>query len=221
MKRGEKDHFDHTVQSALCHARHLPACYRPASCHRPGVRDDSLFTIMEKSHQTNQPDQSAIRDAARHLYETTPATFDQVGEDVGVSGRTVKRWSAANGGWSKLSGPEITARAQAVADRIQTAVTDRGPQAGEDERQEVVAQIRTNAAVDQRAAILARHRSEWGIVRGLVAEAVRGRDAAKAKMAVDVGRALDLAQRGEARAWGLDSGENNQGAVTVVIERGA
>lgn len=177
--------------------------------------------MMEDSPQTNQPDQSAIRDAARHLYETTPATFDQVGEDVGVSGRTVKRWSAADGGWSKLSGPEITARAQAVADTIQTAVTDLGPQAGEEERQEVVAQLRTNAAVDQRAAILARHRSEWGIVRGLVAEAVRGRDAARAKMAVDVGRALDLAQRGEARAWGLDSGETpGAGGVTVIIERG-
>lgn len=174
---------------------------------------------MEENTQTNQPDQSAIRDAARHLYESTPATFDQVGEDVGVSGRTVKRWAAADGGWSKLSGPEVTARAQAAADRIQTAVSDLGPQTGEEERQEVVAQLRTDAAVDQRAAILARHRSEWGIVRGLVAEAVRGRDAAKAKMAVDVGRALDLAQRGEARAWGLDAGENHGGAVTVIIER--
>lgn len=176
---------------------------------------------MSESTLSRTPDPAAVRDAARELYETTPATFDQVGQDVGVSGRTVKRWSAADGGWSKLSGPDINARARAIADKIQTVVTDLGPQAGEEECKEVVAQLRADAAVDQRAAILARHRSEWGVVRGLVAEAVRGRDAAKAKMAVDVGRALDLAQRGEARAWGLDAGESNQGAVTVVIERGA
>lgn len=174
--------------------------------------------MTEPSNPTT-PDPAAVRAAARELYESTPATFDQVGEDVGVSGRTIKRWSAADGGWSKLTGPQITARAQAVADKIRTAVTDLGPQAGEEERKAVTAELRTESAVDQRAAILARHRSEWGIVRGLVAEAVRNRDAAKAKMAVDVGRALDLAQRGEARAWGLDAGEG-QGGVTVVIERG-
>lgn len=164
------------------------------------------------------PEQSVMRDAARELYESTPATFEQVGADLGVSGRTVKRWAAADGGWSKPSGPEITARAQEAADRIKTAVADLGPQASEEERQAVVAQLRTDAAVDQRAAILARHRSEWGIVRGLVAEAVRGRDPVKAKMAVDVGRALELTQRGEARAWGMDA-VDMQGGITVIIER--
>lgn len=173
---------------------------------------------MNESKPT-QPDPAAIRDAARELYETTPATFDQVGADIGVSGRTVKRWAAADGGWSKLTGPEITARAQVVADKIKAAVTDLGPQAGEDERKAVTADLRAESAVDQRAAILARHRSEWSVVRGLVAEAVRGRDPGKAKMAVDVGRALDLVQRGEARAWGLDAGEG-QARVTLVIERG-
>lgn len=168
--------------------------------------------------EKNQPDTNAIRLAARELYESTPSTFDQVGAELGVSGRTVKRWAAADNGWAKLSGPEITARAQAVADKIKTAVTDLGPQAGEDECKAVTAELRTDAAVDHRAAVLARHRSEWNVVRGLVAEAVRSRDAAKAKMAVDVGRALDLAQRGEARAWGLDAGDM-QGGITVVIER--
>lgn len=169
--------------------------------------------------ESTQPDTAVQRLAARELYETTPATFEQVGADVGVSGRTVKRWSAADGGWAKLSGPEITARAQAAADKIRTAVTDLGPTADEEVRKAVVTQLRTDAAVDQRATVLARHRSEWNIVRGLVSEAVRSRDPVRAKLAVDVGRALDLTQRGEARAWGLDAGENPVGAITVIIER--
>lgn len=38
MKMGEKDHFDHSDRRTLCHARHLPACYRSAGYHRPGAR---------------------------------------------------------------------------------------------------------------------------------------------------------------------------------------
>lgn len=174
---------------------------------------------MTESTQAAQQDPAAIRAAAREMYEATPSTFDQVGAELGVSGRTVKRWAAADGGWAKLAGPEITARAQVVADKIKSAVTDLGPQAGEEERKAVTADLRTETAVDQRAAILARHRAEWGVVRGLVAEAVRVRDPGKARMAVDVGRALELVQRGEVRAWGLDATEG-QASVTLVIERG-
>jgi len=174
---------------------------------------------MNESPQTNQP-QSVIRDAARELYETTPATLVEVAAEFGVSDRTIKRWSAADGGWAKLSGTEITARAQAVADRIKASVSDIGPQAGKEERQAVTAALRTESAIDQRATILAKHRQEWNVVRGLVAEAVRSRDAAAARLALDVGRGLDLVQRGEVRAWGLlDASENKQNAVTVVIER--
>lgn len=173
---------------------------------------------MSENTKANQPDAATTREAARQMYETTPATLVEVAAEFCVAYRTIARWSAADGGGSKLNGPEITDRAQAVADKIQTAVTDIGQQAGEDERQAVVARLREDAAVDQRAAVLARHRSEWNVVRGLVAEAVKGRDQAKAKLALDVGRALDLAQRGECRAWGIDPGDV-QGGVTVIIER--
>lgn len=167
--------------------------------------------------QDNPPDAAAIRDAARQIYESTAMTFDQVAAEFGVTGRSVKRWSAADGGWSKLSGQEITARAQAAADKITVATA----QVDEAARPAVTADLRVEAAVDERAAVLARHRSEWHVVRGLIGEAVRGRDGAKAKLAVDVGRALDLTQRGEARAWGLDAAETpGAGGVTVVIERG-
>lgn len=173
---------------------------------------------MDHPDKSNQSEANSIRDAARHLYESTPSTLMAVAAEFGVTDRTIKRWSSSNGGWRKLSGPEVTARAQAIADEINARVTDLSP-AADDEREAATAVLRAQSAVDQRAAILARHRSEWAVVRGLVAEAVRARDSAKAKMAVDVGRALELAQRGEARAWGLDVGERNQGAVTVVIER--
>jgi len=171
---------------------------------------------MDTPHQTIQlDDPAAVRLAARHVYESTPATLLQVAAEFGVTDRTLKRWSAADGGWTKLTGPEITARAQAVADKLTAAVA----QADESVRPAVTEALRIEAAIDERGAVLARHRSEWSVVRGLVAEAVRSRDGAKAKLAVDVGRALELTQRGEARAWGLDAGENLGGAVTVVIER--
>lgn len=163
------------------------------------------------------PSPDLIRQAARAYYEATPgASFETVAAEFDVSVRTAKRWAAADGGWQKLTpSPELTAKAHAVADRLGAAVD--GAATGEQAR-DVAAAVTLEVAVDERAAVLQKHRSEWAVVRGLIGEAVRGRDGAKAKMAVDVGRALELAQRGERRAWGLDLPEQ-QGAVTVVIER--
>lgn len=169
---------------------------------------------MENPDKT---DPAIVRAAARLRYETTPARLADVAAEFQVTGRTVANWSAADGGWQKISGrPEISAKAQEAADKIAEATID----VDDEDRQQVLAELRETAAIDERAAVLARHRKEWGVVRALAGEAVRDRDAAKAKLAVDVGRALDLAQRGEARAWGLDAGENPGGAVTVIIERG-
>jgi hypothetical protein len=166
------------------------------------------------------PDGASVRDAARALYEATPsATFDSVAADFGVCARTLKRWSAGAGGWQKASGGyEITAKAHAVADRIAKAVEQAGP--SEEEQQAAAHAARIEEAVDERAKVLTKHRSEWNVVRALAGEAVRSRDPSKAKLAVDVGRALELAQRGERRAWGLDvfPADQPQG-VTVVIER--
>ena len=153
-------------------------------------------------------------EAARLRYESdAPLTFEQLADEFGVSVRTAKRWAAADGGWTKLNGHEINQRAQAAADKIKDAVA----LADDGARAAATAELRIDAAVDERAVVLARHRTEWGVVRGLIGEAVRGRDSSKAKMAVDVARALDIAQRGESRAWGLDPGENRH--PTVIIER--
>ncbi len=166
---------------------------------------------------TPAPSPDLIRRAARAFYEATPgASFENVAAEFDISTRTAKRWAAADGGWLKLApSPELTAKAHAVADRIAAAVDGA---ATEEQARDVAAAVTLEVAVDERAAVLQKHRSEWAVVRGLIGEAVRGRDGTKAKMAVDVGRALDLAQRGERRAWGLDLPEQ-AGAVTVVIDR--
>lgn len=172
---------------------------------------------MEESTQTNQPDQSAIRDAARHLYETTPATFDQVGEDVGVSGRTVKRWSAADGGWVKAGGPALSSAALEAADRIQTAVADI---TDEEDRQQVLAELRETAAVDQRAAIIARHRAEVSGPRALAYEGMRKKDMDLIRMAKTAAEALKVTQDLERRAWNIvDASDAERGNTVVVIER--
>lgn len=64
-------------------------------------------------------------------------------------------------------------------------------------------------AVDLRTELLERHRKEWGAVRRMfyrsiqIAEGAVGFDAAKfAKISAET---AELIQRGEARAWGLDS----------------
>lgn len=172
--------------------------------------------------EDNQPDTATLRETARQLYESTPATFEQVGADVSMSGRTIKRWAAcdadAGSPWRKLSGGQISAKARDAANKI-TAATAHADEAA---RPAITAELRIEAAVDERAAVLSRHRSEWGILRSLIGEAVSSRDGARAKLAVDIGRALELTQKGECRAWGIiDAGESNQAAVTVVIERGA
>ena len=176
---------------------------------------------MDESNKTTLRDQSLIRETARELYETTPATFDEVGADLGVSGRTVKRWAAADGGWEKLSGHELTVRAQAAADRINRAVTDLGQQAGRDERQAITAQLREDAAVSQRARLLDRHRQELNGPRKLLYEAIGKRDAELVKLAKGAAETLRILQDSERKAWGLDpTSDDVQGGITVVIERG-
>lgn len=173
---------------------------------------------MDTQDPKQQPDSATTRAAARLLYEKSPAaTYESVAVEFGVTSRTLKRWAAADGGWRKLDGPIITAKAHEVADRITQAVEQAGPDAGEEAKQAATDAARIEAAVDERAQVVARHRGEWNIVRGLVAEAVRSRDNSKAKLAVDVGRALSLAQQGERKAWGLDV--EVQPSAVVVIER--
>ncbi|WP_054287280.1 hypothetical protein [Gulbenkiania mobilis] len=160
------------------------------------------------------------RQAARVRYESTSLTLDQVAEEVGVSSRTLKRWAKADGGWSKRVGPEISAAAHVVADRISAATASLPADAPPAVREAAIAQVAVAEAVDERAKLIDKHRREWRIVEGLVGEAVKARDPTAARLAETVARTLQTKQAGERKAWNLDAGENPPGSgITVVIER--
>lgn len=170
--------------------------------------------------QDNKIANASLSEVARLRYESTRLTLDEVAAEVGVSARTVKRWSAADGSWQKKVGPEISARAQVAADRISAAVADLPADAPDDAREAVVAQVSTEAAVDERAAIIARHRAEVSGPRALAYEGMRKKDMDLIRMAKTAAEALKVTQDLERRAWCIiDAGDAERGNTVVVIER--
>lgn len=175
--------------------------------------------MTNRSPGADKPDYEAIRAAARHMYETSPATFRQVAAELNVTDRTLKAWSSQDGGWRKIAGPTISDRAHALADRAAAIIEGAGTDATDQDRQHALSTDRVGAAVDARAEILARHRTETKTVRGLISEAIRSRgrqDATPMRMAVEAARALSLVQAMERKAWGFDVEEDTH---TVVVER--
>lgn len=160
-----------------------------------------------------------VRAAARLMYETTPLTVEEVGKEVGVSGRTVKRWSAADGGWRKVAVQGLSLRAHEAADKVRDAVAELPQDAPSERKAEVLAAVAEEVAVDERAALLAKHRKQWGVIDGLVAEAVRKRDLNAAKLAESVCRTIGLKQTGERKSWGLEGGGEVDQKIQVIIER--
>ncbi len=172
------------------------------------------------THAPQATDPANMREAARLLYETTPLTLAEVAREVGLSERTLKRYSGSDGGWKKQAGPGISKRAHEAADKIATVTASLAPDAPPDQVQAVLAEAREEVAVDERAELIAKHRQQWRLVDGLVAEAVRGRDLQAAKLAETVCRTIAGKQLGERKAWGLDNSDTPAGApTTVVIER--
>ncbi len=159
-----------------------------------------------------------VRAAARMMYETTPMTLAEVGKEVGVTGRTLKRWSAADGGWRKVVVPGMSKRAHEAADKVRDTVAELPQDAPPERKAEALAAATEEVAVDERAALLAKHRKQWSIVDGLVAEAVRKRDLNAAKLAESVCRTIAGKQKGERLSWGLEASESDQ-KVRVIIER--
>lgn len=160
-----------------------------------------------------------VRAAARMMYETTPLTVEEVGKEVGVSGRTVKRWSAADGGWRKVVVQGLSQRAHEAADKVRDTVAELPPDAPPERKAEALAAATEGVAVDERAQLLSKHRKQWAIIDGLVAEAVRKRDLNAAKLAESVCRTIAGKQTAERKAWGLEAGEGTPTKVQVTIER--
>ena len=156
------------------------------------------------------------REAARLRYETFPGTtFESVAAEFGLASRTLKRWSKSdpNGEWKKIASRAVTEDAHKAADRIGKAMAN----ASTDEQRQAAAEAaRLEAAVDERAKVISRHRSEPAIIRKLIGDAVRSNDPTKARMANDVGRPLQTCHNLERRAWGIDIDDQHN---TIVIER--
>jgi hypothetical protein len=75
-------------------------------------------------------------------------------------------------------------------------------------------------AVDHRAELLSRHRSEWESVRALVQKAVDLEDFDAAKLGKITSEATKIIQEGERKAWGIDQDQGDEkGKTTIIIER--
>lgn len=126
-------------------------------------------------------------------------------------------------GWTKRGGlPSVAREAYRIADRAAAcglAGPELGPQLGPggDKKAEAQPDIgepafagwAEHAATLLRAALVVRHRAEWGMVRRLVHEALREASGMqgfeKAKIAKITAEVLRILQEGERRAWGLDA----------------
>ncbi|HHL3341405.1 TPA: hypothetical protein ACQ5TD_004876 [Klebsiella pneumoniae] len=159
-----------------------------------------------------------IRAASRLMYESTPRTLAEVAKEFGLSTRTVKRYSTADGGWRKMVSPGISRRAHEAADKVAETVDSLPENTTPERKAEALAAAAENVAIDERAQLLASHRKQWKIVDGLVAEAVRSRDLNAAKLADTVCRTIGNKQAGERKAWGLEACDGDK-KITVVIER--
>ena len=158
-------------------------------------------------------DRKVLRDTAKTLYEAGRGTIKQIAAEIGVSSRTVERWSAADG-WKRIqTTPELSERAHRVASRLAEIPEDVKPH----EREKAVTAVTEQQAIDERAELLVRHRREWQVSRALLAEAVRERSTDKAKMAKVVAETTSITQKGERLAWGLDTDAGTK--VQVIIER--
>lgn len=156
--------------------------------------------------------------AARALWEGDPSvTKQQVAEEVGVPPRAVERWSQAEG-WAKRQA-DMSERAHAAADNYKGKLSELGPEITTDQQKQAEADAADETAVQLRARVLERHRKEWNIPRALVNEAVTARSFDKAKLAKITSETLKIVQDAERKAWGIDSGPDGGGKVTVVIER--
>lgn len=187
--------------------------------------------------------------SARLAWESDPVlTGEQLAKIIGVTKQAVsarmKRDAAAGDAWTKkVSMREIAERAQTVADRAATPKPKEIPAVeakvdGKVDRQlpgqfdDVVKEKEaagtpvtvppgTPDPVAERASIIARHRREWGVSRGLVGEAVGKRDFERAKLAKITSETLSIIQKGERAAWGLDAADPADKPVVIIERSGA
>lgn len=159
---------------------------------------------------------------AQALWEGDPkATFQSVGIVLNLPRTTIRKWANADR-WVKCSSAEMSKEAQVAADNYKQELSKLGPEVTTAERNEAASKASQVTAVEMRAAVLDRHRSEWNAPRKLSYEAVQGRDFEKAKLAKITAETLMLIQSGERKAWGMDAKDPNPKEDEngfIVIER--
>lgn len=180
---------------------------------RPGNKNPVQYRIPEERYA-----------AARIIYETVPGmSFVKLAEQTGISFRALENRSVKEG-WRKnvlLPDKDMTPQAQAVADQYNGKLAEYGPEAGAEQKREAMVQTAQEFAVAERAKILDRHRREWGAVRGLLYDSVKGRQFSDlSKLAKISAETLAIIQANERKAWGLKD-EEQQGNVTILIDRGS
>lgn len=173
-------------------------------------------------------DATTHRAVARAIFEgKAGVTCEAVAAEIGLAASTIRKWkaeaAAAGAPWrvQRRALPHLSGRAAEIADKHTVTLAEMEAGLGDEHQHEAERRTADLVAADARAEVVTRHRIEWQLVRKVLYEAVKSRDLTQAKLAHNVASALELTQRAERRAWGLDSAALGPGceAVTVVIER--
>jgi hypothetical protein len=177
---------------------------------------------------------------ARARWESEPrCTFVDIAEFLKVSKQAVAKHANQQGWVKKLDMIALAERAHVAADaKIASegmtvsnpaltvgdaaadlpTVTTVIPASGS-ANPDTMARAVEDAAVDARAQILKRHRTEWAAARSQIYKALKTGDNDGAKLAKLTGETLKLIQDGERKAWGLDNGESEAGSMRIIVER--
>ncbi|RTL00413.1 MAG: hypothetical protein EKK59_04485 [Neisseriaceae bacterium] len=134
---------------------------------------------------------------ARQLWETDPQqTFESVASRMGVSRPAVSNKAKRDGWERKKTLRQIVERAQIQADKVTTKLSDLPG---------VTSKTDTEAAIDVRADVLERHRSDWRTHRELFTLQSISADFDAGKKAKISAEMLMIRQKGERAAYGLDA----------------
>lgn len=170
---------------------------------------------------TPEMDENMIK--AQALWESSPReTSGTIAKKIGVSAQTIDGWRRKYG-WKKVASEKLPEVAQKAADAYKQNLASLGPEITMEERNEAASKAIEVTAGEMRAAVIDRHRKEWGGARSLSYEAMKKRDFNLAKLAKISAETLLLVQSGERKAWGLDvkesAGGQEQDEDITVIER--
>ncbi|MGY4478623.1 hypothetical protein [Bradyrhizobium sp. USDA 3364] len=173
-------------------------------------------------------DSATHRATARALFEgKAGTTCAEVAAQMGLAESTIRHWKRdadkAGHPWrvQRRALPELSGRAAAIADQHQVRLEQMGADPTEEQKQKAERETADMVASEARAEVITRHRLEWQLVRRKLYEAIRSGDLAQIRLARDSAEAMDLMQKNERRAWGLDAVAFGPGgeAALVVVER--